>query len=136
MHAATASEQLPPPVTEGLPHGARRIAFLAALLIVPAMCAGFSVGGLGAAASVVVGGFIAVVNFWLLSRLVVATTASEDLSAAKLLFQLMSKLAVLGILIAVSVFALGLDPLGLLLGLGVIFAAVPLNLFSEWMAAR
>lgn len=136
LHAAVAPQALPQPVTEGLPPGARRIAFLAGLLIAPATLVGAGVGGVPMAASVLAGGAIALVNFWLLSRLVVATTSSEDLSTGRLMLRLMSKLAVLGILLAVAVFGLGLDPVGLLLGLGVIFFAVPLNLFSEWMAAR
>ena len=136
LHAAAAPQALPQPVSEGLPPGARRIAFLASLLIVPSAFAGLAVGGPHVALSAVVGGLIALINFWFLSRLVVATTSSQDLSTSKLLIRLMSKLAVLGVLLAVAVFALSLDPVGLLLGLTVVFAAVPLNLFSEWMAAR
>ena len=136
MHAAAAPQALPQPVTEGLPSGARRIAFLAALLVVPSAFAGLAVGGSQAALSAVAGGGIALINFWLLSRLVVATTSSQNLSTSNLLVQLMGKLALLGVLLAVAIFVLSLDPVGLLLGLSVVFAAVPLNLFSEWMAAR
>jgi len=136
LHAAAAPQALPQPVTEGLPSGARRIAFLAALLVVPSAFAGLAVGGSQVALSAVAGGGIALINFWLLSRLVVATTSSQSLSTSNLLVQLMGKLALLGVLLAVAIFVLSLDPVGLLLGLSVVFAAVPLNLFSEWMAAR
>ena len=136
LHAAATMQGLPKPTTEGVPAGARRIAFLASLLIVPATCLGATLGGLPVAASVLAGSAIALTNFWLLSRLVVATTSSEHLSTGMLMFQLMSKLAVLGVLLAGAVFGLGLDPVGLLLGLGVLIVAVPLNLFSDWMAAR
>lgn len=64
------------------------------------------------------------------------TTSSEDLSTGKLVFKLMGKLAAMGVLIALAIFALDLDAFGLLLGLGVLFAAVPLNLFTNWLAAR
>ncbi len=136
MHSAATLQALPRPVTEGIPVGARRIGFLALLLVVPAALAGAAVGGLWGAGSVVVGGLISLLNFWVLSRLVVMTTSPDDLSTGKLVFQLMSKLGVLGLLIGGAVFGLGLDPVGLVLGLGVTVAAVPLNLFSDWMAAR
>ncbi len=135
VHAA-ALMALPPPVSGTVPSGAQRIAFLAALLMVPATIAGWSVGGPLTALSVVFGGVTSLVNFWFLSRLVVVTTSSEDLSTGKLVFKLMGKLAALGVLIALAIFALRLDAFGLLLGLGVLFAAVPLNLFTNWMAAR
>ena len=136
VHSAATLQALPLPVTEGIPSGARRIGFLALLLVVPAALAGAAVGGLWGAGSVVVGGLISLLNFWVLSRLVVMTTSPDDLSTGKLVFQLMSKLGVLGLLIGGAVFGLGLDPVGLVLGLGVTVAAVPLNLFSDWMAAR
>lgn len=135
MHAA-ALKALPPPVSGIVPIGARRIAFVAALLMVPATIAGYSIGGSLTAASVVFGGATALVNFWFLARLVVVTTSSEDLSTGKLVFKLMGKLAALGVLIALAIFAMQLDAFGLLLGLGVVFAAVPLNLFTNWLAAR
>ena len=136
VHSAATLQALPEPVTEGIPSGARRIGFLAALLVVPAALAGAAVGGLPVAGSIVAGGFISLLNFWVLSRLVVVTTSPDDLSTSKLVFQLMSKLGVLGVLLGGAVFGLGLDPVGLVLGLGVTIAAVPLNLFSDWMAAR
>jgi|GEM_PF-1590358 len=136
VHALAAPQPLPQPVTQGVPSGARRIAFLATLLTAPAMLAGWTVGGMAMAGSVLFGGLLSLVNFWLISRLVVSTTSSDDLSPGQLVFQLMAKLAVFGLLLALAVFGLGLDPMGLLLGLGVLFAAVPLSLFSDWMAAR
>jgi hypothetical protein len=136
LHAAASMQPLPRPATHGVPTGARRIAFLAALLIVPAALAGATLGGAHTALSVLVGGVVSLVNFWLLSRLVVTTTSSETPGTGALVFQLMTKLAVLGILLAVAIFGLGLDAVGLMLGLGVLVAAVPLNLFSDWMAAR
>lgn len=127
-------QTLPLPVSEGIPSGARRVGFLAGLLLVPAAIAAFGFGGWNAVAGTVVGGALALVNFWLLSRMVVATTASEDLSAGFLVLRLLGKLGLVGAILALVVLGTGLDVMGLLLGLTVVVAAVPLNLFVDWIA--
>jgi len=110
--------------------------FLSALLLFPAAVAAWFIGGAPTVVGVAVGGATALSNFWLLSRLVVKSTAGAEGSAGGLWAQLMFKFGLLGLLLAVSIFAFGIDGLGLLLGLSIMFAAVPLNLVSEMVAEQ
>ena len=123
-------------MTAGIPAGGRRLLFLAALLLVPAAVAGWFAGGAPSVVGVAFGGATALLNLWFLSRLVARSTAADQTAPGALVAQLMLKFATLGVAMAVAVFVLGLDGLGLLLGLSVTFAAVPLNLFSEWAAGQ
>ena len=134
MQAATI-EGFPAPIVDGIPVGARRVVFLGALLALPVGVAAFSFGGTSSLASAVVGAALALVNFWLLSRLVVVSTAQRALSASALLARLMGKFALVGVALASAVLLFGLEPLGLLLGLSVVFLAMPLNLLAEWVAS-
>lgn len=134
MTTALAAQVLPPPVTHGITAGARRLLFLSALLLVPATVGGWFFGGVAMVAGVGVGGVIALINFWLLSRMVVKSTAGVASSPGAMLAQLMFKFGLLGLLLATAIFAFAINGVGLLLGLSVTFAAVPLNLFSEWAA--
>jgi hypothetical protein len=116
-----------PPVRSGLTPDARRIGLLAALLVAPATVFAGSVGGSGAALGAFGGGLLAVVNFLALSRMVVALTGSEPAGLATALLALLSKLALVGGTLAVLVLGLGLDGLGVLLGVSVVFGAVLLD---------
>ena len=134
MLAAT-MERLPPPTVDGIPVGARRLSFLAALLLLPMAVAGALFGGSATLLAVAVGGALALANFWLLSRLVVVSTGGVQRSASALLVRLMAKFGFLGLVLGTAVLGLGLDPFGLLLGLSVVFLAVPLNLLAETVAS-
>lgn len=136
MTTAVASQALPLPTTEGITAGARRLLFLSALLLVPAVVGAWFLGGVGTVGGVVLGGGIALINLWLLSRMVVQTTSAGHGSVGWLVARLMGKFGLVGLLLALAVLAFGIDGFGLLLGLSVTFAAVPLNLFSEWVAGR
>ncbi len=102
-------EALPPPVTRGLTPGARRIAFLALLLLVPACVGGFLLGGTSVALGALAGGLIAVGNFAVLSTVMAG---------------LLMKLFGVGVSLGVIVLLIRWDPLGVLLGVSVIFPAV------------
>ncbi len=126
-------EKLPPPVTEGIPSDARRVAFLAALLLVPAAAAGYTFGGFERGVGVISGGVVAVVNFWLLARIVVKTTTEQDGGVGGVLGRLAVKFGLLAGSLALLVLGLRLDALGVLVGLSVIFAGVILSQVVEWL---
>jgi hypothetical protein len=136
LSTVVASQALPLPTTEGITAGARRLLFLSGLLLVPASVGAWFVGGLPTVVGVALGGGIALVNFWLLARLVVKSTSGVQTSAGSLVARLTVKFGLVGLLLALGVLAFGIDGFGLLLGLSVTFAAVPLNLFSQWVVGR
>ncbi len=136
MTTAVASQALPDSFTEGITAGGRRLLFLSVVLLVPATVAAWFVGGLPTVGGVALGGGVAVINFWLLSRMVVQSTSGAPGSVGWLVARLMGKFGLAGLLLALAVLAFGIDGFGLLLGLSVTFAAVPLNLFSQWVAGR
>jgi len=117
-------EALPPPVSRGLPHGARRIAFLALLLLVPATVGGFLLGGSSVGLGALAGGVIAIGNFVLLSVFVVKTTSGAETSMGTMMVGLLMKLAGVGVSLGAVVLLIRWDPLGVLLGISVIFPAV------------
>jgi hypothetical protein len=126
-------EKLPPPITEGIPREARRVALLAALLILPTAVAGFTLGGVPRCAGVVAGGSVAVVNFWLLARIVVKTTAGPEGGVGAVMGRLAVKFGLLAGSLALLVAGLRLDAVGVLLGLSVVFAGVILSQVVEWL---
>lgn len=116
-----------PPVRTGLTPDARRIALLATLLVAPATVFAGTVRGSEAAIGALGGGLLAVVNFLALSRMVVALTGGEPAGLATALLALFGKLALVGVTLGVLVLGLGLDGLGVLLGVSVVFGAVLLD---------
>jgi len=117
-------EALPPPVTRGLTPGARRIAFLAVLLLVPACVGGFLLGGPSVALGALAGGLISVGNFAVLSLFVVAVTSGTTPPVSTVMAGLLMKLFGVGVSLGVIVVLIRWDPLGVLLGVSVIFPAV------------
>lgn len=115
------AEALPPPVSEGLPRGTRNVALLAALLLLPTTVAcGLALGPKVAVGSLC-GGALALGNFWLLGRMVVQLTSSDnELAIGPLMARLLSKLALLGICLYALVVWARVDVLGLLAGLSVV----------------
>ena len=109
------------------------MAILAALLLIPASVAGWSLGGLERGFGVLAGGAVAVVNFWLLARIVVKTTSGQDQGLPTMLSRLAVKFGLLAGSLIVVVLILQMDALGVLLGLSVIFAAVLLSQVVEWL---
>lgn len=126
-HQDPPGEALPPPVTSGLPTGTRKIAFLGLFLLLPTTVAcGMQLGTEAALASAI-GGLIGLGNFWLLGRLVVQVTSSDDLAVGPLLGRLLSKLAVLGICLYALIVWGGVDVLGLVAGLSVVVVSTLLS---------
>lgn len=126
-------EALPPPVSEGIPPGARRIAALAGLLLVPTIVLGHQLGGMEGATGVTIGGLLALANFWVLARIVVKLTSGEEVAPATLVGRLMVKFGGLGVALAVLVMVLEVDPLGLLLGLSVLIVAIVVAQLLSWV---
>jgi len=116
-------QTLPPPVSRGIPQGARRIAILAAVLLAIAIAGSWLTLGPASAVGAAAGGLLALANFWLLSRLVVRVTSGDDVHWAPLLGRLLFKLALLGFALWVMLVPLGLDFLGVVAGLSVVVAA-------------
>lgn len=86
------------------------------------------------ASGVLGGGVLGLVNFWLLARIVVKTTGDE-MSAGALAGRLFAKFAILGGVLGLLILFLRLDPVGLLLGLGVIFPAILLGSLMDLFVA-
>ena len=109
------------------PHrGIRSITAVAGVLWILAMAAGFALGGLDLAAGVSLGGALALVNFWMLGRSVtrLVTNAGREDRAGSV--WTVVRWVVLGISLMVSLWALQVNPLGLLVGLTVVVTAIPL----------
>jgi len=83
--------------------------------------------GTEAALASAIGGLIGLGNFWLLGRLVVQVTSSDDLAVGPLLGRLLSKLAVLGICLYALIVWGGVDVLGLVAGLSVVVVSTLLS---------
>lgn len=128
-----AGEKLPPPISEGIPREAARVVFIGALLLIPAAVAGYALGGMSRSFGVLTGGAVALVNFWLLARIVVKTTAAEDTGVGGVLGRLAVKFGLLAGTLALLVLGLRLDALGVLVGLSVIFFGVLLSQVVEWL---
>jgi hypothetical protein len=127
-------EPLPPPVTRGIPRGARRVVILSALLLVPAFALSWIFMGSGPAIGLLGGGALAVANLWVLSRLVVKSTTDSDVHWASLSAQLFFKFALLGACLWVLVVPLSLDVFGLLVGLSVVLFGAVLGQIFEILA--
>ncbi len=126
-------EKLPPPVTEGIPRETQRVVLLAALLLVPAAVAGHTLGGIPRGVGVLAGGAVAIVNFWLLARIVVKTTAGPEGGVGAVMGRLAVKFGLLAGSLTLLVVGLQLDAVGVLIGLSVIFAGVILSQVVEWL---
>ena len=126
-------EKLPPPVTKGIPRESQRVAYLTALLLVPAAVAGTSLGGVPRGVGVLAGGSVAIVNFWLLARIVVKTTADPEGGIGAVMGRLAVKFGLLAGSLALLVAGLQVDAVGVLVGLSVIFAGVLLSQVVEWL---
>jgi len=133
---ATPSEpgRFPAPVASGLTVGARRIVAISVCLVVVVAIAAYLYSGLAMASGVLGGGVLGLVNFWLLARIVVKTTGDE-MSAGALAGRLFAKFAILGGVLGLLILFLRLDPVGLLLGLGVIFPAILLGSLMDLFVA-
>ncbi len=131
--AARPGEALPPPTSQGIPPGARRIAALAGLLLVPTIVGGFQLSGVPGAVGVVAGGLLALANFWVLARIVVKLTSGEEVPPAILIGRLFAKFAGLAAVLGVLVLVVEVDPIGLLLGLSVVVAAVIAASVLSWV---
>lgn len=116
-------QALPPPVTRGIPLGARRIGMLAGLLLAIAVAGSWLALGPASALGAAAGGTLALANFWMLSRLVVKVTSGEDVHWGPLLGRLLFKLALLGVALWLILVPLALDFLGVVAGLSVVVAA-------------
>jgi hypothetical protein len=121
------AEALPQPVSAGVPRGTRNIAILAAALLLPTTVGcGMALGTKAAIASLV-GGALGLGNFWLLGRLVVQVTSSDELAVGPLLGRLLSKLGVLGFCLYALIAWADIDELGLLAGLSVVIVSTMLS---------
>ncbi len=126
-------EAFPPPTSKGIPPGARRIVALAGLLLIPTTVGGWQMSGAPGAAGVVVGGLIALANFWVLARIVVNMTSGEEVPPAVLLGRLFAKFVGLGVGLGVLILVVEVDAIGLLLGLSVVVAAVVAASVLSWV---
>jgi hypothetical protein len=120
-------EPLPEPVRSGLTPGSQRLVVLAALLVLPAVTAAGTLKGWSGAAGAAGGGTLAVLNLVALSRLVVAVTGQGEPSLTLTMLGLVGKLALVGGTLAALVFGLRVEPIGVLLGVSVVFGAVLLD---------
>ncbi len=125
---------LPVPGLRGIPVSARRILVIAAALLVAVLVAAQVFAGVSMALGVAGGGVLALVNFWFLARIVVRTTSGE-MQGSALFGRLLAKYLLLAASLGVVILLLQLDPLGLMLGVGVIFPAIMigslLDLFGD-----
>jgi lipid-A-disaccharide synthase-like uncharacterized protein len=130
---AAAAEKLPPPVKNGIPRSARRILLVAAALLLPAAILAATRTGWTGALGVLGGGAVALGNFWLLARIVVRVTAGPDLELRALMARLLFKFGLLGASLFAVVLLLRMDPLGVLLGVSVVFVALVLVSIVDWL---
>jgi hypothetical protein len=72
------------------------------------------------------GGFVALANFWLLSRIVVNTTGGA-LNGGVLFGHMVTKFVLLVVSLGLVIVLLRLDPIGVLVGVGTIFPAILLG---------
>jgi len=126
MALPRSGDPLPAPVVRGIPAGARAVVILTAILIAPAAIAAGLTLGSPSALGVLGGGLVGLVNFWVLSRLVVkATSGEDDVHWATLSARLFFKFALLGACLWALIVPLQLEFLGVVLGLSlVMFAAI------------
>ena len=120
-------EKLPPPVTRGIPRGARRVVVVSALLLIPGFAAAWLVIGPSTAVGLVAGGALSIATLWVLSRLVVKATAFAAVHWATLTAQLLFKFGLLGACLWVLVVPLSIDVFGLLVGLSVVLVGAVLS---------
>ena len=106
---------------------------MAALLVVPTTVGAFTLWGGESAVGVLAGGAIALVNFWLLARLVVKTTTGEDMEAGALIGNLFLKLGLLGLSVGIALLVFEVDGIGFVLGVSVIFVSVIVVTVAEWV---
>jgi len=116
----------PAPMGRGIPGGARRILLIATSLLLPMLLASYLYSGVPMALGVFGGGVLALINFWLLARIVVKTTGGE-MQGSALFGRLFVKYLILAASLGVVILLLRLDSLGLILGVGVIFPAILLG---------
>ena len=131
--AASQGEALPPPTSQGIPPGARRIAALAGLLMIPTLVGGFQLSGIAGVVGVAAGGLLALANFWIVARIVVKLTSGEEVAPAILIGRLFAKFIGLGAAVGVLVMVVEVDPIGLVLGLSVVVAAVIAASVLSWV---
>jgi len=79
--------------------------------------------GIEVAVGALLGGALALGNFWLLGRTVVQLTSGEELAVAPLLVRLFSKLAVLGVCLFALIVLAKVHVGGLLIGLSVVIVS-------------
>jgi hypothetical protein len=123
-------ELLPDPLRRGIPAGARDVLVFAAFLLVPITVAAILLADLAMGLSVLGGGFVALANFWLLSRIVVNTTGGE-LNGGVLFGHMMSKFVLLVASLGLVIVLLRLDAIGVLVGVGTIFPAILLGTLMD-----
>ncbi len=121
----------PPPVSAGVPAGAKAVTFLSALLLLVMAAAGGLWRGAEMAAAVLISGLVAIGNFWLLARIVVKTTSRDDAGVGALVGPLLAKFGLLGVSLGLLALVFRMDPMGLLLGVGVVFPAIILHTVAE-----
>ena len=128
MALPNGGEKLPPPVTRGIPRGARRVVILSLLLLVPGFAAVWLLIGPSTAVGLVAGGVMSVANLWVLSRLVVkATGDGDDVHWLSLTGQLLFKVGLRGACLWVLIVPLSIDVFGLLLGLSIVLVGSVLS---------
>lgn len=127
MTLPTSGEKLPPPVSRGIPRGARRVVILSALLLIPGFAAAWLIIGAATALGLVAGGLLSIANLWILSRLVVKSTALHDVHWTALTGQLLFKFALIGACLWALVVPLSIDIFGLLVGLSVALVGAVLS---------
>jgi hypothetical protein len=101
--------------------------------MLPAIVGGHQLSGIDGAIGVAVGGVIALANFWVLARIVVKLTSGEDVPPALLIGRLFAKFTGIGVVLGVLILVVEVDPLGLLLGLSVVVAAVIAASVMSWV---
>lgn len=134
MDHATTPEALPGPVPTPAPgavppggdllRGAHRLLALVVAIAAAGTVAAALAGHGDLAAGIAAGGGLCAVNFWLLARIAFKVVARDGGGKAGLLLRVGVKYGVLAAATAGCLFVLGLDPVGFLVGLSLLFPAV------------
>ena len=101
--------------------------------MIPAVVGGHQLSGLDGAIGVFVGGVLALVNFWVLARIVVKLTSGEEVAPAIMIGRLFAKFAGIGAVLGVLILTVEVDPLGLLIGLSVVVVAIIASSVLSWV---
>jgi hypothetical protein len=101
--------------------------------MIPTLVGGFQLSGIAGVVGVAAGGLLALANFWIVARIVVKLTSGEEVAPAILIGRLFAKFIGLGAAVGVLVMVVEVDPIGLVLGLSVVVAAVIAASVLSWV---